>query len=340
MSPSEASPAGGSILHVTNGDAAVAALRAGDITGRMLPWRDVLHDGPVPAALTLPELSEVRARFIAGQGWGDADEIAASFRERDTTLASFGDHDEVVLWFEHDLYDQLHLIQVLDFFRTRPLGGTRLSMVGASEYLGPAAPDRIAQLFRERQPVTPEQIAAGTAAWDAFRSPDPRGIEEVIAGDTGALPHLAAALRRHTRQFPSVHNGLSLSEQYALEAIDGGAATVKDAYVAAHHGREDPIWMGDSTFIAQLAGLARGPHPLVTWADGAPITRPECADAPGDFIHRTVALTEAGRDVMLGRADRIRLNGIDRWLGGAHLHGDDAAWRWDDRAGRLTHVLP
>ena len=33
-------------------------------------------------------------------------------------------------------------------------------------------------------------------------------------------------------------------------------------------------------------------------------------------------------------ADHLRLNGIDRWLGGVHLHGD-RVWRWDGEHGKL-----
>jgi hypothetical protein len=33
---------------------------------------------------------------------------------------------------------------------------------------------------------------------------------------------------------------------------------------------------------------------------------------------------------LAGQADWIRdCGGIDLWLGGVHLHGADAAWRWD-----------
>jgi hypothetical protein len=31
------------------------------------------------------------------------------------------------------------------------------------------------------------------------------------------------------------------------------------------------------------------------------------------------------------------LNGIDRWLGGVHLHGHKVEWRWDAAAGLLHH---
>ena len=38
----------------------------------------------------------------------------------------------------------------------------------------------------------------------------------------------------------------------------------------------------------------------------------------------------AGRDVIEGREDAVALNGIDRWLGGVHLVGQNRSpWRWD-----------
>src|SRR6185436_9837159 len=97
-------------LHVTNGDHAVAVLRAAGMQGEILPWRDVLHEGPVDAALPLEAHSKLRARFIAEAGWAPRAEVEASFAERDAALRGSSRAPEVVLWFEHDLYDQLQLI--------------------------------------------------------------------------------------------------------------------------------------------------------------------------------------------------------------------------------------
>ncbi|HEX2950968.1 MAG TPA: hypothetical protein VHV83_15600 [Armatimonadota bacterium] len=38
--------------------------------------------------------------------------------------------------------------------------------------------------------------------------------------------------------------------------------------------------------------------------------------------------TDFGRALLDGKADWVKENGIDRWLGGAHLHGHDV-WRWN-----------
>jgi hypothetical protein len=41
-------------------------IAASGIEGQILPWRDVLHEGPVPASLSADELGEARARSRRG----------------------------------------------------------------------------------------------------------------------------------------------------------------------------------------------------------------------------------------------------------------------------------
>jgi hypothetical protein len=55
------------MLHITNGESVTIGMTG--IGGRVLAWKDVLHEGPAPAGLTLREMSRVRARFIADCGW-------------------------------------------------------------------------------------------------------------------------------------------------------------------------------------------------------------------------------------------------------------------------------
>jgi len=56
-------------------------LREAGIEGDFLPWADVLHVGPVPAKLSFEALSEVRAEYIVGQGWADAEKVDRVFGE-------------------------------------------------------------------------------------------------------------------------------------------------------------------------------------------------------------------------------------------------------------------
>ena len=103
-------------LHITNGDSAANILKESTIRGDVLPWRDPMHHGPFPADLDLASLSKVRARYLAGPGF-DAAEVERDFQLRDEHLRGATQYDRIVLWFEHDLLDQLQILQLLDWFR-------------------------------------------------------------------------------------------------------------------------------------------------------------------------------------------------------------------------------
>ncbi|MCP4382335.1 MAG: hypothetical protein GY798_13130, partial [Hyphomicrobiales bacterium] len=91
-------------LIITNGDSAADLLAEAGRDGVILPWRDVLHEGPITAG-SLDALSVSRAAFLAHRLRLDPDEVLTSFVERDTLIRGHAGFDRVELWFEHDLYD-------------------------------------------------------------------------------------------------------------------------------------------------------------------------------------------------------------------------------------------
>jgi hypothetical protein len=293
------------MLHVTNGTS-VSIAQTG-LPGEVLYWIDILHEGPTPAGLSLEQMSEIRARFL--------DDADGRLSIRDKTLAEFWQHEEVVLWFEHDLYDQLQLIQILDWFAGRDLGSTRLSLICIEGYLGELNPQELLRLFPTRHEVSAAELKLGAAAWTAFCSPDPSQIENLLGTNTSALPYLAGALTRHLEQFPSARNGLSRSERQILEILSAGPQTFSAAFSAAAD-REEAVFLGDCVFWRYIERMRDAKTPLV------------------EGTRNKLSLTAAGADVLRGKADAIALNGIDRWLGGVHLLGPDAEWR--SNGGRLV----
>ena len=237
------------MLHITNGDCAVAVLSQ-VVQGPILPWRDVLHEGPVRAGLSLEELSAERARFIADAGWGPHPEVLNSFQERDAAFRRAGQHDEIVLWFEHDLYDQLQLIQVLDGLAE--LRGPPISLVCEAEYLGNMAPERAAELFALRSPVMRRHLQEAQAAWAAFRSPDPLQIDPQ---KPRALAFLGAALRRQLEEFPWTTDGLSRTERQIVQAQEDGALGFAELL---RRTQEEPAFMGDVVLRWHLERLEQG----------------------------------------------------------------------------------
>lgn len=315
------------MLHLTNGDTAVDALRAAGMEGPVVPWRDVLHEGPVPAGLAPEDLRAVRAAFIAAQGWGDAAAVAADFARRDATLADAAAHDEVVLWFEHDLYDQLQLLQVIDHLTAAGVEAG-VTLVTTDHYLGPAEPARLRALFSSRTPLAAAQRRLAAAAWQAFRAPEPTALAALTAGDTEALPFLGGALVRLLEEYPEARTGLSRSERQILEVVAAGPVTPAAAFRASHHDREARLFLGDTVFAAYLARLGRTPVPLLTFADGGTVRAPRGGEAASGFWSTPLRLTEEGRAVLGAEVDYVARAGLDRWLGGVHLYGRTVRWRW------------
>jgi hypothetical protein len=311
------------MLNITNGDSAVHVMRTAGIEGDYLPWRDLLHEGPVPAGLTLEELSNVRAKFIADCGWGDFNEIMPMFRERDGALRDFREHERTLLWFEHDLYDQTQLLQLLAWFAGQDLSGADLRLICTDHYLGELSPHQLASLAGREQPVTEAMLDLARRGWEAFTSADPTDIERLIGEDTGALPFLAGALVRHLEQFPSVANGLCRTELQILDAVNSGAGTFGRVFAATQR-MEERVFMGDTALWRYIEGLADGARPLLTLGERS-----------GEAFSRTVAPTPVAAEVLAGAADWIALNGIDRWLGGTHLRAG-FVHRWDVAARHLA----
>jgi hypothetical protein len=324
------------MLHITNGDSTVGIMREAQITGEILPWRDVLHEGPTPAGLALEDMTKVRARFIADCGWAAFDESWSQFRERDAALARFRDHTEVILWFEHDLYDQLQLLQLLDYFSRRDLGETTLSMICVDEYLGLVTPARMAALEGLKRPVTDEQLKLGNRGWTLFCAPDPSDWNGLVREDTSALPFLAGAVIRHLEQYPSAANGLNRTETSMLETVRSGIRPPGRIFAAVQE-TEERQFMGDSTFWIYMKGLMASRPRLLKTSSGKAFIFPTGYPYSTEFTIQEILLAEAGSKVLQNDLDWVRINGIDKWLGGVHLQPGHF-WRWEGSEQRLVNA--
>ena len=305
----------------------------------MLPWQDALHAGPVSAG-PRAQLLERRATFLSECGWGSAPAILRSLQDRDEQLRrALADGTEVVLWFEHDLYDQLQLVDVLALAREEGAAPSAIvvdSFPGKPSFrgLGELTVEELETLWPARRTVSGEALETAVAVWDAFRAPKPVALAGWAVGGTPGLPFLARALERLLEELPAPVGGLSTTERTALLAIADGASTPPAAFVAAQDLERAPF-LGDTWFYRSLAELGRGPARLLeTEAGGGLPEPPPLGDGPA-FAGLSLRLTSAGDRVLRGEDDRVELLGIDRWVGDAHIVAD-AVWRWEPAERRLV----
>ncbi|MGI9381667.1 MAG: DUF1835 domain-containing protein [Methyloligellaceae bacterium] len=320
-------------LIITNGDAAGELLRKAVQGAEVLPWRDVLHDGPIPETQDLAELSRLRADFLAAKGWGTKAELENAFSARDRGLAQASVFDRVVLWFEHDLYDQLQLIQILDWFGGEPRPEAQLYLVQADEFLGQQTPETIGELAKLEEPVFDQQVALAKRAWEALRQPTPEAWFGLLNEDLSPLPFLKSAVRRLLEELPSAKSGLSRTEREILKAIRSGIARPRDLFGAVQ-AQEEAAFMGDWSFWDRLDGLTADPSPLIDGLNTGPFRPDMGQEAWQSYLNAEVRLTVIGNEILAGNEDFARHASIDRWWGGTHL-SNDALWRWDAANGSL-----
>jgi hypothetical protein len=321
-------------LHVANGHCTTRLIHQAGIPGTSSIWADPLHEGPVPGAISDQQLLEIRARHLAPTPATVAETMAGLQGWR-SVIDDHAAYDELILWYEHDLFDQLNLIQVLSRLGpTHPsFGKTSLICIGSFpgrpdfKGLGELTPGELATLFDTRRPVSDAQCAIAARAWLAFSAADPRQIEDLLRDDTSALPFLAAALQRHLEEFPSATNGLSRSEQRVMELTETGPVDPWKVFPLMHR-FESAFYIADSAFWHVVEALASTSPPLIA----LDVTSAQ----EGQLPHGTMALTDAGREVLRGTVDRVRRYGLMRWLGGVHLEGTSAMWRWDAAGRRLV----
>src|SRR3954449_4779365 len=121
-------------LHVANGTSLTRTIDAAGLPGETSIWADPLHEGPVPA-VDDAELLRIRAQAIAAGGL-DEQAVAAELARWRERIDGVNAYDELVLWYEHDLFDQLNLAQILDRLSTRQPWPRTVSLVSIGSYPG------------------------------------------------------------------------------------------------------------------------------------------------------------------------------------------------------------
>ena len=329
------------MLHIHNGESSAETLKRSRLLGKHFAFRDALIAGPTPAGVEGADWLELRARHLSDSYGVDQAKCARDLLQQEELLASCSQHDEVVLWFEYDLFCQTNLLYLLNRLSQIQLGNTTLSLICIGEFpgimafrgLGQLTTEQLAGLFPVRKQVTLQQLNLAASAWAAYRADDPTTIETLLESDTSALPFVAPALRSHLTRFPSVANGLGCIEQRGLELITGGLREFADLF-PAFGDAEPQFGLGDFQFWLALRNLADAKRPLLTMTHAATAGQPLNSEA----LRQThIELTPAGKAVMNGKDDFIRMNEIDYWFGGVHLIGEGKIWRWNQTAQRLVH---
>jgi hypothetical protein len=302
------------VLHIHNGDSTAMMARRANIPGRHVPFRETLITGPVRAGLPEQEWIEERARFLSESYEQNLLRTRTELLDQELLLDQSRHEDELVLWFEYDLFCLINFLYLLG-----RLGKARhLSIIWCPNPLGAMDEEELFKVFDSRAAAQPSMLRTAASAWEAYTSDDATALNRFVADSTD-FPFLREGFRLHASRFPSKRNGLGEVEKRAMAGIAAGATDFMSLFTRFD---EAPprFGFGDGEFLRHLRRLASCAVPMIT-----------INEVPGETPPKALfALTPAGQTVLDGKADFIDLNNAGFWLGGAHLTRE-RMWRWDEQ---------
>ncbi len=322
-------------LHIRCGSDIEAALQAAGFCGDFHEHSYPYLIGPVREGAGY---LEQRARFLV-EAYGESGsrpleyaQVIEHLRLDEQRLHDSADYERVIIWSEFDCFDQLVLVRLLSHYAThrRP---PRIELINAGDFpgavrflgLGQLPPEALRMLWATRKLATSAMLRLGLEAWRALASPNPRALAAIMRSGTPALPLLATALHRHLRELPSTINGLSFTEQMALELLAERDYSLDRLFGELNYVVDPLPGQGDFQVRDRLLGMESASATVFTRRPGQ--DRDGEARPPWTDV---LSITQLGRAVLTGEVDFRSLQPAPRWVGGVEVRADNADWRWDE----------
>lgn len=333
-----------SSLHIRCGNDIKPALTDAGLKGDFMEVINPFSMGPVLPDRLEPRSLKIRSEYMSRVlgPYIEEDRQAGMTKslvdEEEALLALPGDYTNITLWFEHDAYDQLCMAYVLHHMsRHSPNLNFTLDLVqvdrfpGVKRFVGIGQlsnqPAAIALLYQQRIPVTPAMISFGATMWEAFTSSDPTTLWQLCNEKNAPLPLMQNAMLRMLDELPHPENGLGLTERLALDIIaKEGELLARRTFLFSMAERDPQPYHGDIMFFAILKELYEAEHPALEVTGHV--------EGPGDFGKEVLKLTALGDTLHRGRENWIRINKIQKWVGGVEVNSSKKKnWHFDRQTG-------
>ncbi|MCK0068585.1 DUF1835 domain-containing protein [Kordiimonas laminariae] len=306
-------------LHIRCGSDIKQGLEKAGFVGAFLEFSDPLCQGPVLDAGE-DKFLNARAGFIKEAFGVDTEQALKQLKGQYHALNDLSKYEEIILWFEHDSYDQLILAKLLSTLNGRAIPPVQLILV--SEYdikprfigLGQLSPDDLKAVWQERKQVRTAQFEYGSRVWNAVMQSAPAVLEDIIGEEAAIIPEMQGALKRHLQQLPDKTRLLSLTEELSLQILQEEPASVGNVFRKLMLEVEPLPYLGDMMFWYEFQSLIAGG--LV-----------EETEAAKDWPAKRFKLSEKGEKLLEEGAEVAGWTiPLERWVGGIKISAESTLY--------------
>ena len=328
-------------LHIRCGDDIEQALLGCGFKGDFLEVSNPFPQGAVPHFDSLEEFIQIRTTFLT-QHYGSyipesrIQNAEAEIRNVEDVLRHAPErYERIVLWYEHDAFDQLSKAYVLAHLAELNLDNTLVECIqinsfpGVKKFIGigqlSRMPEAILTLWSQRQAVSPTMIAYGARSWLAFTKDDPLDLWH-LTEEESPFSDMQRALKRMLMELPWSGNGLSLTEHLSLDILAREGEMRPGAIFSLLMTESDPQpFLGDIMFLAILRPLWKAEHPAITVLEEFQDENP--------MRQMLLSITDLGRSLLETNANWLTLHSrlipVDRHVGGIRITSNKKNWYWN-----------
>ena len=214
------------ILHITNGDDLTEQVIKLNLPGDLITWREMLCEGPASIDVGDEQFVLLRKTFLLDKYQVSEEKYQKDFLEELVRLSAINSYDEVVLWFEFDLFSHMNMLALISFLLQNKKNGP-FSLVCSRKLKGEREMAPLSQLsdesleehYKQRIPLNEEDIATAQLIWELYCSKNPKRLASEIKKTTN-FEYLSSSIRAHIERFPNVNTGLNTLEINVLKLID------------------------------------------------------------------------------------------------------------------------
>ncbi|MGJ8737678.1 DUF1835 domain-containing protein [Zobellia laminariae] len=251
-----------SLLHITNGDSFTDRIKTLNLSGDIITWREMLCEGKTLTNVGSESFWKARFEFLnknykVSKSWF----IEKTLKEY-RSLCNHKQQDEIVLWFEYDLFCQVNMIAVLSWLKiNRKYAQVSLVCSGKEDStdkmygLNELSDDQLRKLYENKIDLTQDDIEYADYVWQLYCSDNPIRLENLSDFGEFQFNYLGDAVRSHLHRFPSIKNGLNEMENSILRLAIDKKPTSKGTFVSEIIQNQGSLGFSDTQYERALGRL-------------------------------------------------------------------------------------
>lgn len=212
-----------------NGDSTAEILKQTSIEGDMVIWREMLCEGPICKAVGSDEFWLKRYQYFENElGVSKLEYYDKTIKEI-IKLEDVSGYDEVVLWFEYDLFCQVNLMALCTYLLENYSKSVLYYLVCTGkekgkdqlQTLSDYETDSYPKLLENKVKLSRSKLLFAKQCWEIYVENNPEKLKAFIFNKYSKFAYFQLAINQHLKRFPKV-NGLNQIQQKILEVINLG----------------------------------------------------------------------------------------------------------------------